>query len=76
MGGITFSPDLTVPDALVLRNLADDIERHKALKKRADSGDRDEGYASTGSSTAAKDATQGAYCRLSFTGPTPKKQNR
>ncbi|KAH6617812.1 fatty acid desaturase [Chaetomium sp. MPI-SDFR-AT-0129] len=61
MGDIVFSPDLTVPDALVLRNLADDIERHKALKRRADPGDRDEGYASTGSSTAAKDATQEDY---------------
>ncbi|KAK4249705.1 fatty acid desaturase [Corynascus novoguineensis] len=53
MGEIIFDPNLTVPDALVLRNLADDIQRHEEIKRDSTNIDRDEGYSSTGS--AAKE---------------------
>lgn len=50
MEDIIFSPELTVPDTLLLRNLADDIHRHQKLKG-ASSPDRDEGYSSTHSAS-------------------------
>jgi hypothetical protein len=48
MEEIVFSPELTIPDKLVLRNLADDIQRHKKTSGPAKI-DRDEGYISTNS---------------------------
>jgi hypothetical protein len=48
MEEIVFSPELTIPDTLVLRNLADDIQRHKKTSGPAKT-DRDEGYVSTNS---------------------------
>jgi hypothetical protein len=45
---IVYSPELTIPDTLVLRNLADDIQRHRKTSGSAKI-DRDEGYISTNS---------------------------
>jgi hypothetical protein len=60
MGEIIFSPELTIPDVLLLRNLADDIQRHEEIKGAGTpSTERDEGYASTGSGTPK--AVSGAW---------------
>lgn len=54
MEEIVFSPELTIPDTLVLRNLADDIQRHKETTGNASAKiEGDEGYSSANS--AAKD---------------------
>jgi glucose-6-phosphate 1-dehydrogenase len=50
MEGIVFSPELTVPDTLVLQNLADDIARHQKTKGAIKS-EGDEGYLSGSSTT-------------------------
>ncbi len=50
MEEIVFSPELTVPDTLLLRNLADDIHRHKK-SKGASTPERDEGYSSAHSNS-------------------------
>ncbi len=62
MDRIVFSPELTVPDTLLLRNLADDIQRHKDKKiKGLGKLNRDEGYSSaTSTSTTAQEAGIGA----------------
>ncbi|KAH6842783.1 fatty acid desaturase [Chaetomium sp. MPI-CAGE-AT-0009] len=57
MEEIIYSPELTIPDTLLLRNLADDIQRHREIKGASSNVDRDEGYVSTGSGrSAAQDA--------------------
>lgn len=61
---VVFSPELTVPDTLLLRNLADDIQRHKDKKIKGLgklNNTRDEGYSSaTSTSTAQQEAGIGA----------------
>lgn len=62
MAEIIYSPELTIPDTLLLKNLEDDIQRHKEIKGASTKVDRDEGYASTGSGrSASKDAVDSAY---------------
>ncbi|KAK3899197.1 fatty acid desaturase [Staphylotrichum tortipilum] len=57
MDRIVFSPELTVPDTLLLRNLADDIQRHKDKKiKGLGKLNGDEGYSSATSTSTAQGA--------------------
>ncbi|GAB1312462.1 hypothetical protein MFIFM68171_02672 [Madurella fahalii] len=54
MEDIIFSPELTVPDTVVLHNLADDIRRHRETNTRAKTN-HDEGYSSNGSAVQKPD---------------------
>jgi hypothetical protein len=56
MERIVFSPELTIPDTLVLQNLADDIARHHRTK-RAIKVEGDEGYLSASSTSHDPDTS-------------------
>ncbi|KAK4126860.1 fatty acid desaturase [Parathielavia appendiculata] len=57
MEELVFSPELTIPDTLVLRNLADDIARHRQTKESIKL-EGDEGYLSASSTSQHESCTK------------------
>ncbi|KAK3361434.1 hypothetical protein B0T24DRAFT_652728 [Lasiosphaeria ovina] len=59
MENIIFSSELTIPDVVVLRNLADDIQRHREANAPNSKPHHDGGYSSNTSADKKTDAVAG-----------------